>query len=163
MKQLIEEKDIIEHFANLEHERWSKWQKYMHSKFVEHSDGKGDYVCLPTELFRRWERQINTPYADLSEQEKQSDREQVMPYVNWHKQSLKQFIDELIKVQNEQMQKELSVERFARPDFYKGYEASKNETIARDVESVMKDVYNRIGVQYNTYVTTINNKGVEIL
>jgi len=40
---------------------------------------------------------------------------------------------------------------------------SKNETIARDVESVMKDVYNRIGVQYNTYVTTINNKGVEIL
>ena len=40
---------------------------------------------------------------------------------------------------------------------------SKNETIARAVESVMKDVYNRIGVQYNTYVTTINNKGVEIL
>lgn len=40
---------------------------------------------------------------------------------------------------------------------------SKNEVIARDVESVMKDIYNRIGIQYNTYVTTINNKGVEIL
>lgn len=40
---------------------------------------------------------------------------------------------------------------------------SKNEAIARDVESVMKDIYNRIGIQYNTYVTTINNKGVEIL
>lgn len=40
---------------------------------------------------------------------------------------------------------------------------SKNETIARDVESVMKDVYNRIGLPYNTYITTINNKGVEIL
>lgn len=40
---------------------------------------------------------------------------------------------------------------------------SKNETIARDVESVMKDVYNRIGIQYNTSVTTVNKKGVEIL
>lgn len=48
----------------------------------------------------------------------------------WYVTSLKQFIDGLIKVQNEQIQKELSVERFARPDFYKGYEASKNETIA---------------------------------
>ena len=40
---------------------------------------------------------------------------------------------------------------------------SKNEKIAKDVESVMKDVYNRIGIEYNTYVTTINKKGVEIL
>lgn len=40
---------------------------------------------------------------------------------------------------------------------------SKNETIARDVESVMRDIYNRIGIKYNTYVTTINNKGIEIL
>lgn len=40
---------------------------------------------------------------------------------------------------------------------------SKNEKIAREVEAVMKDVYNRIGVEYNTYVTTINKKGVEIL
>ena len=40
---------------------------------------------------------------------------------------------------------------------------SKNEKIAREVEAVMKDVYNRIGIEYNTYVTTINKKGVEIL
>lgn len=53
-----------------------------------------------------------------------------MAYPKIKQALLKQFIDELIKVQNEQMQKELSVERFARPDFYKGYEASKNETIA---------------------------------
>jgi len=29
----------------------------------------------------RWERQINTKYADLSEEEKQSDRVQVYPYI----------------------------------------------------------------------------------
>jgi hypothetical protein len=31
------------------------------------------------------------------------------------------------------------------------------------VESVMKDVYSKIGIDYNTYVTTINKKGVEII
>jgi homoserine kinase len=40
---------------------------------------------------------------------------------------------------------------------------SKDEIIARAVELAMKDVYNRIGIEYNTYVTTINKKGVEII
>ena len=40
---------------------------------------------------------------------------------------------------------------------------SKNEKTAQEVESVMKEVYTRIGIEYNTYVTTINKKGVEIL
>lgn len=40
---------------------------------------------------------------------------------------------------------------------------SKEEKTARAVERVMKDVYNRIGIDFNTYVTTINKKGVEII
>lgn len=40
---------------------------------------------------------------------------------------------------------------------------SKDLETAIRVESSMKDVYNRIGIEYNTYVTTINKKGVEIL
>jgi homoserine kinase len=40
---------------------------------------------------------------------------------------------------------------------------SREEQIAREVESEMKNVYNRIGIEYHTYVTTINKKGVEIL
>lgn len=40
---------------------------------------------------------------------------------------------------------------------------SKDESTAKEVELVMKEVYNRIGIEYNTYVTTINRKGVEIL
>lgn len=40
---------------------------------------------------------------------------------------------------------------------------SKDEPTAKSVETEMKDVYNRIGIEYNTYVTTINKKGVEIL
>ena len=71
----------LEHYAHLEHERWSSWQRYVHSKMVEHSNGNGEWVCLPSEFFSRWERQINTPYKDLTEPEKESDREQVRPYI----------------------------------------------------------------------------------
>jgi len=40
---------------------------------------------------------------------------------------------------------------------------SKNESIAKATEQVMKDVYDKIGVPYCTYVTTINKKGVELV
>lgn len=39
---------------------------------------------------------------------------------------------------------------------------SINEQIARQVERVMQDIYTRIGLDYHTYVTTINNTGVTI-
>ena len=40
---------------------------------------------------------------------------------------------------------------------------SKNKQTANSVEGVMKEVYYKIGIDYNTYVTPINKKGVEIL
>ncbi len=40
---------------------------------------------------------------------------------------------------------------------------SKDESTAKAVETVMKDVYERIGVAYHTYVTTVNKKGVEVV
>lgn len=40
---------------------------------------------------------------------------------------------------------------------------SKDEATARSVETVMKEVYSRIGIDYYTYVTTINKKGVEVV
>lgn len=40
---------------------------------------------------------------------------------------------------------------------------STDEATAKAVESVMKDVYTRIGIDFNTYVTTVNRKGVEVV
>ncbi len=40
---------------------------------------------------------------------------------------------------------------------------SRDAATARVVEVVMKNIYNRIGVAYYTYVTTINNEGVKIV
>jgi len=74
-------RELLEKFAEIEHNRWAKWQKYVHSKMI--ADGNDEYALLPLELYHRWERQISTEYKDLSEQEKESDREQVYPYIKY--------------------------------------------------------------------------------
>ncbi|HEY4111822.1 homoserine kinase [Puia sp.] len=40
---------------------------------------------------------------------------------------------------------------------------SRDAAIARNVEKVMQDIYNRIGLDYHTYVTTVNQQGVKII
>lgn len=70
--------NLIERLANLEHERWAHWQKYMHSKCEKKVDGS---LVIPSDLVAKWERQISTSYFDLSEREKESDREQVNKYL----------------------------------------------------------------------------------
>jgi homoserine kinase len=40
---------------------------------------------------------------------------------------------------------------------------SKDETTARHVETIMKDIYTRIGLDHHTYVTTVNPNGVKII
>jgi hypothetical protein len=53
---------VREALANLEHEQWAHWTKYM-------------LANLTPENIERWKRQIETPYDQLSEAEKDSDRE----------------------------------------------------------------------------------------
>lgn len=76
---------LTEQLAHIEHERWSKWQRYMHSKAVKQADGS---LLIPAELVDRWERQMTTPYDRLSEKEKESDREQVREYLPVIKRAL---------------------------------------------------------------------------
>lgn len=53
---------IREKLAALEHIQWSHWTAYMLDN-------------LTPENIERWRQQINTPYSELSETEKESDRE----------------------------------------------------------------------------------------
>lgn len=69
---------LLEALATIEHERWAHWQRYMHGKGARQTDGS---MLFPAELVDRWERQMATPYWELSEKEKESDREQVRKYL----------------------------------------------------------------------------------
>ena len=40
---------------------------------------------------------------------------------------------------------------------------SKDDVTAKAVEKAMNEVYEKIGVEFNVYVTTVNSKGVEII
>ena len=69
---------LTEQLAAIEHERWSHWQRYLHNKGVRQSDGS---LLLSADLVARWEKQSEMKYAELSEQEKESDRDQVRRYL----------------------------------------------------------------------------------
>ena len=53
---------LVERVAALEHEQWAHWTKHM-------------LANLTPENVERWERQAATPYAGLTEAEKDGDRE----------------------------------------------------------------------------------------
>ncbi|WLA39746.1 hypothetical protein QNJ95_44105 [Bradyrhizobium elkanii] len=81
--------NLVESLAAIEHERWSHWQRYMHGKATKQIDGS---LLIPPNLVRQWERQLQTRYADLSEKEKESDREQVRKYLPVIAEALSQNI-----------------------------------------------------------------------
>jgi hypothetical protein len=69
---------LFEQLAAIEHERWAHWQRWMHDQ--GRRDERTRALVIPATLVDRWERQIATPYADLSEAEKASNREQIDRY-----------------------------------------------------------------------------------
>ncbi len=64
--------DTVERLAAFCHdEQWSGWMDYLWSKAVENPDGS---VTIPSWAVERWRRQGTTPYGELTEDEKESDR-----------------------------------------------------------------------------------------
>ena len=75
-QEILEE--FIEKGADIEHARWSSWQKYLHSLCSKNDDGT---LTIPAWQVERAERQIATDYVDLTEKEKESDRKEVRTYL----------------------------------------------------------------------------------
>lgn len=100
--------ELKEKLAEIEHMRWSDWQKWLHSKLTMHNGVKGQ--CKPGLLmspadYQHWEEQIAADYEELSDSEKASDMEQVDRY--WpliealiHDIEVQSRIDELTSVMN---------------------------------------------------------------
>lgn len=78
IREALESVRTVERLAAIEHERWAHWQQYVHDQCERQDDGS---LVIPAELAARWQTQIETPYQELSEREKDSDREQVHKYL----------------------------------------------------------------------------------
>lgn len=68
-----------EHLADLSHEIWSHWMRWVFTTGKFNEDGSW---TMPASLVVRWQRQMNLRYSELSELEKQSDREQADKILN---------------------------------------------------------------------------------
>ena len=73
------EATLFEKLADIEHQRWCDWQKYLHSVCDVNPNWS---LTIPSFFVKQWERQIKTPYQGLSDTEKNSDRDQVRRYWN---------------------------------------------------------------------------------
>lgn len=77
--------ELIEQLADAEHASWARWMAYLFSRCDRL--GADEALTIPADLVKRWRRQTDTPYADLSEREKQSDRDEVahiVPVIKQH-------------------------------------------------------------------------------
>lgn len=65
--------DVRERLADVQHAIWAHWMRYQFSVCQPNGDGS---VTIPADKVERWSRQMATNYVDLTEKERESDREQ---------------------------------------------------------------------------------------
>lgn len=65
---------IRERMAAAQHTIWAHWMGHLFAQGTLNEDGSW---TMPKEKVEQWQRQMATDFADLSEDEKQSDRDQV--------------------------------------------------------------------------------------
>lgn len=71
---MIDEKqDRREQIAALQHEIWAHWMRYLFTCCEGNEDGS---MTIPVDKVARWRRQIDTPYSELTDRERESDLEQ---------------------------------------------------------------------------------------
>lgn len=81
---VFDDADLLESMAAYAHEAWSHWMKYLFSccfsidppALAKEAGVVCNDLCIPAEKVERWQRQMKTPYEQLPEDEKHSDREQ---------------------------------------------------------------------------------------
>ncbi|SRR6266550_48875 len=66
--------ELIEKLAEKEHASWARWMAYLFSKCEDNPDGS---LTIPSAYVTSLQSQIDASYADLSEQEKQYDKDEV--------------------------------------------------------------------------------------
>ena len=70
---MLKPNHLIEVIAAVQRQIWANWMQYLFSRCTIENDGG---LTIPAEYVERWTRQIKTPYMELPEEEKESDRAQ---------------------------------------------------------------------------------------
>ena len=71
--------ELREQIADVQHAIWSHWMAYMFTCGTFNEDGSW---TMPAAKALRWQRQALTEYADLTEKERESDRDQADKVLN---------------------------------------------------------------------------------
>ena len=76
----VAKKDKFEEkVAELAHDQWSGWMEYLFEKCSDNEDGS---VNIPLKLVKRWKKQMENNYENLSEEEKDSDRKEAKKFIS---------------------------------------------------------------------------------
>ncbi len=128
------EKELIEELADIEHQRWADWQKYV---FFKCQRINGGVLTIPEELVKRWDRQISTSYSKLSDEEKESDRKEVMRYFPLIKSLLIEKEKEILQVIEDSKIDMTKIENFMTVVMYEDF-------VVEDVPKIINDVVDNI-------------------
>jgi len=74
VKNILNHAELMEKLADIEHKRWSGWQKYLHGLCTKNKDGS---LTISKDRVEHWEWEIATSYFDLPDNIKQHDRNEV--------------------------------------------------------------------------------------
>jgi len=88
--------EMREKLAALCHDQWSGWMEYLFSKCHKAPSSIGSMAVIPGWAVLRWRRQMVTPYAKLSEEEKNSDRKEADRFLALLMHGEEQRRDELV-------------------------------------------------------------------
>ena len=70
--------EVREELAAYAHRAWSGWMRYLFGKSRRNKKGQ---VIIPKWAVDRWYRQLIIPYENLSEEEKDSDRQEADKFI----------------------------------------------------------------------------------
>jgi len=80
---------LREELAKLAHDQWTGWMEYLFEKSDPQTFREDGAVVIPSWAVERWKRQMGTPYENLSEDEKDSDRKEADRVIYLLKQNTK--------------------------------------------------------------------------